>query len=112
MIETRIIESEYSIFKTGGKQYQAVVGETLAIEKIEGEAGSEVVFNEVLFIKKGEGNYTLGTPFVKGALVKSTIVKQTQGPKLIVFKFKRRKKYRLKKGHRQPLTVVRFVSIY
>lgn len=104
-------EKEYAIFKTGGKQYQAVVGQTLAVEKIEGEDGSSVNFDEVLFVKKGDDNYEFGRPFIKGAAVKAKILKQTKGPKLVIFKFRRRKKSRVKNGHRQPLTVVRFEAI-
>lgn len=104
-------EKEYAIFKTGGKQYQAVIGQTLAVEKIEGQDGDSVDFNEVLFLKNGDDNYEFGRPFIKGAAVKAKIVKQTKGPKLVIFKFKRRKRSRVKNGHRQPLTVVRFESL-
>jgi large subunit ribosomal protein L21 len=103
-------EKEYAIFETGGKQYQAVLGKTLAVEKIEVKDGDNVSFDQVLFIKRGEGNYEFGRPLVQGAVIKASIVKQTKGPKLVIFKFKKRKKYRVKKGHRQPLTVVRFES--
>lgn len=101
---------KYAIFKTGGKQYQAIEGKTIAIEKIEGEAGDTIDFNEVLFIKHGEDKFEFGSPFLSTG-IKATIVKQTKGEKLIVFKFKRRKKVRVKKGHRQPLTVVRIMAI-
>lgn len=104
-------EKEYAIFQTGGKQYQAVVGKTLAVEKLEGEAGDLIDFNEVLLLKKGEGDVILGRPFIEGASIKASIVKQTKGPKLVIAKFKRRKKSRVKNGHRQPLTVVRFEQI-
>ena len=100
----------YAIIKTGGKQYQAVAGKTLAVEKIEGEPGTSLKFSEVLFRKTGEGQFEIGTPLLAGA-VTATIVKHMQGPKLIVFKFKRRKKVRVKKGHRQPITVVRIETI-
>ena len=108
--KTGIFEA-YSIFQTGGKQYQAIVGKTIAIEKIEGEAGSSIDFNEVLFRKKSDNKFEFGKPYVSGATVKGSIVKQTKGPKLIIFKFGRRKKIRTKKGHRQPLTVIRVESI-
>ena len=100
----------YAIFQTGGKQYQAVTGKTLAIEKLEGQTGDKVEFKEVLFKKDAKGA-EIGAPFVKNALIKAYIVKQTRGPKVIAFKFKRRKKSRVKKGHRQPLTVVRIEAI-
>ena len=102
---------EYAIFETGGKQYQAIPGKTLAIEKIEGESGTEIIFDKVYFRKTEGSNYEVGQPIVDGSVIKATIVKQTKAPKVIIFKFKRRKKYRVKKGHRQPQTVVRFESI-
>ena len=102
---------QYAIFQAGGKQYQAIPGKTLALEKIEGEAGAKIEFSEVLFRKKGEGKFEIGQPFVKGAVLKASIVKQDKAPKIIVFRFKRRKGIRVKRGHRQPFTVVRFDSI-
>lgn len=101
----------YAIFQTGGKQYQAIPGKTVAIEKLEGNDGDPITFSEVLFIKRGEGNYEFGQPVVKNATITASIVKQTKGPKVIAFKFKRRKKSRVKRGHRQPITVVRIESI-
>lgn len=100
----------YAIFQTGGKQYQAIEGKTVAVEKLEGEAGDQLIFNEVLFRKEAPGKFEIGEPFLKEP-VKATIVKQDKGPKLIAFRFKRRKKVRVKKGHRQPITVIRIESI-
>lgn len=102
---------KYAIFQTGGKQYQAIPGQTVAIEKIEGEAGTALSFSEVLFRKQGADKFEFGQPFVEGATIKASIVKQTQGPKIIIFKFKRRTKGRVRKGHRQPITVVRIENI-
>ena len=101
---------KYAIFKTGGKQYQAVEGKTVAIEKIEGEIGAAVEFNEVLLRKTGEESVEIGTPFLKGP-IKASIVRQAKSPKVIVFRFKRRKKSRVKRGHRQQFTVVRIETI-
>lgn len=101
---------KFAIIQTGGKQYQAIPGRTLAIEKIEGEDGSTLEFREVLFRKTGNGQFEFGQPFLKTA-VKASIIKQTKGPKVIIFKFKRRKKYRLKRGHRQQYTIVRIEAI-
>lgn len=101
---------KYAIFQTGGKQYQAVEGKTIAIEKIEGEAGTPIEFKEVLLRKSSDGKIEIGRPLLEGS-IKASIVKQMRGPKLVVFKFKRRKKVRVKKGHRQSLTVVRVDSI-
>lgn len=101
----------YAIFQTGGKQYQAIPGKTIAIEKIEGEVGAKVTFSDVLLRKNDEKTIEFGQPFVQGAVIKASIVRQGRGPKIIVFRFKRREKYRVKKGHRQPLSVVRIEEI-
>lgn len=100
----------YAIFQTGGKQYQAVEGKTVAIEKIDGESGDVLEFKEVLFRKKGDNQFEIGKPHLDSP-VKASIVKQTKGPKLISFRFKRRKKVRVKQGHRQHVTVIRIESI-
>jgi len=101
---------KYAIFKTGGKQYQGIEGKTVAIEKIEGEPGSMLEFKEVLLRKTAPGEIEIGQPFL-GNSVKASIVKQMKGPKLIIFKFKRRKKSRVKKGHRQQMTIIRIEAI-
>ena len=101
---------KYAIFQTGGKQYQAIEGKTLAIEKIEGEAGQPLEFNEVLLRKTGASDVEIGKPFV-GTSVKASIIKQDKSPKVYSFRFKRRKKVRVKKGHRQPFTVIRIEAI-
>lgn len=100
----------YAIFKTGGKQYQGIEGKTVAVEKIEGDLGTKVTFDEVLFRKSSADAYEIGQPLVKGS-VTASIVRQMKGPKLIAFQFRRRKKSRVKKGHRQLITVVRIESI-
>lgn len=104
----------YAIIQTGGKQYQAVAGKTIAIEKLNIEAGENVTFNEVLLRKTMGADskevIEVGQPFVKTP-VTATIVKHIRGPKIIVFHFKRRKKYKRKTGHRQPYTIVRITAI-
>ncbi len=100
----------YAIFQTGGKQYQALENKTIAIEQIDAEEGATVEFNEVLLRKLGSGQIEVGQPYLSTPL-KATVVKHTKGPKLIVFKFKRRKKHMRKQGHRQPLTVIRITSL-
>ena len=102
---------QYVVFQTGGKQYQAIPGKTLAIEKIEGEAGAQLSFTEVLLRKSAEASVEIGAPFVAGAVMKASIVKQMRGEKIVVFRHKRRKKSRVRKGHRQPITVIRIESI-
>lgn len=96
----------YAIIQTGGKQYQAIEGKTLAIEKLNAEPGAMVEFKDVLLRKSATGAVQIGQPFLSGP-VKASIIKHIKGPKVIIFKFKRRKKCRVKKGHRQPITVVR-----
>jgi large subunit ribosomal protein L21 len=112
MSVTNLPEIEkYAIFQTGGKQYQAIPGKTLAVEKLEGNAGDKLSFTEILFRKNGAEKFEFGQPFIKGASIKASIVKQTKGDKIVIFKFKRRSKYRTKKGHRQPITVIRIESV-
>lgn len=96
----------YAIFITGGKQYRAAEGETIFVEKLEGEAGQEVVFDQVLLV--GD---KVGTPLVEGAKVTGTIEKQGKGKKIVVFKMKAKKNYRKKQGHRQAYTKVVINSI-
>jgi large subunit ribosomal protein L21 len=105
------VAQQYVVFQTGGKQYQAIPGKTLAIEKIEGEPGAALSFNEVLLRKTGEDAVEIGTPYVPGAVLTASIVKQMRGDKLVIFRHKRRKKSRVRKGHRQPITVIRIESI-
>ena len=100
----------YAIFANGGKQYQAIEGKTISIEKIEGEAGDKFEIDTILFRKLAEDSFEIGQPLVSGKII-ATIVKQMKDPKVIVFKFKRRKKVRVKNGHRQPKTVIRIDSI-
>ena len=92
--ENKVVFEKYAIFQTGGKQYQAIPGKTLAIEKIEGESGTALEFKEVLFRKQGEDSIEIGQPFVDGAAIRASIIKQTKDPKIIIFKFGRRKKTR------------------
>jgi len=100
----------YAIFETGGKQYQAIPGKTVAIEKIEGNAGDKIEIKEVLFRKTGEDKFEIGQPFVNGVILHASIVKQAKGPKVIVFRHKRRHKQRTKNGHRQLMTIIRIES--
>lgn len=104
------VANEYVLFQTGGKQYQGIPGKTLAIEKIAGESGDTVEFSTVMLRKQGD-SIEIGTPFVEKALIKASIVKQMRAPKIVVFRHKRRKKSRVRKGHRQPITVIRIESI-
>ena len=100
----------YAIIKTGGKQYRVEPGKTYRIPSLEGEAGSDVEFNDVLLGNDGE-NVRTGVPALKGARVTGEIVKHGRGEKIIVFKHKRRKNYARKRGHRQGFTEVRINDI-
>ncbi len=104
----------YAIFETGGKQYQAVVGKTVAIEKLAESAGQKVSFENVLLRKTfnagGQAIVEIGRPFLKSP-ISASIIKHARAPKITVFHLKRRKKYKRKAGHRQPYTVVRIETI-
>lgn len=102
----------YAVIQTGGKQYRAEPGQTLWVEKLEGDAGTKVTFDQVLLVAPGEGkDVAIGAPTVAGAKVTGEIVEQGLGEKLVVFKFRRRKNYVRKTGHRQELTAVKIESI-
>jgi large subunit ribosomal protein L21 len=100
----------YAVIKTGGKQYRVAANDVLNVEKLEGDAGSQVEFTEVLMIA-GTGEPQVGKPLIPGAKVVAELVQQSRGPKLIAFKKRRRKNSRRKKGHRQDLTTVRIKDI-
>ncbi len=95
----------YAIVRTGGKQYQVSQGDKLRVEKIDGQVGDTIELEDVLMVVE-DGNVNIGTPQLEKALVKATIVEQGKAKKIIVFKKKRRKGYRLKQGHRQPYTSI------
>ena len=95
-----------AIFVTGGKQYMVEEGQEIFVEKLEGDVDSEIVFDEVLYV---DGK--VGTPTVKGAKVVCKILKQGKQKKVLVFKYKPKKKYRKTQGHRQPYTKILIKSI-
>lgn len=99
----------YAIFKTGGKQYRVNQGDVIEIEKLDVEPGSETTFSEVLFI--GEGADIKVGAALKGATVVAEVVEQFKGPKLLHYRYKRRKGYHRSVGHRQKLTRVKIKSI-
>ena len=100
----------FAVIVTGGKQYKVAEGDTLFIEKLEAEEGAAVKFDQVLMVGDGE-NVKVGTPVVEGAAVEAKVVKNGKGKKIYVFKMKRKKNYRRKKGHRQPFTKVEITKI-
>jgi len=100
----------YAVINSGGKQYRLREGELLHLERLDGEIGDQVVFDQVLLVGN-DGSPLVGTPTVDGARVVGTIVEQGKGDKIVVFKFKKRKMYRRRTGHRQLLTTVKIDSI-
>ena len=100
----------YAIIVTGGKQYKVSEGDTLFIEKLEAQEGAEVTFDEVLMVGEGE-DVKVGAPIVEGAKVEAKVLKNGKAKKIYVFKMKRKKNERKKKGHRQPFTKVEITKI-
>ncbi|MCR4396467.1 MAG: 50S ribosomal protein L21 [Candidatus Saccharicenans sp.] len=101
----------FAVIKTGGKQYRVKVGDVLSVEKLEAEKGQVVHFDQVLLLEDGS-QVQVGTPYLEKARVAAEVLDDYKGEKVIVFKKKRRKGYRRKKGHRQLLTRVRISGIY
>lgn len=93
----------YAIIETGGKQYRVKEGDTLFVEKLDANQGETVTIDNVLAVSK-DGNLTVGTPIVDGAKVEAKVIEQGKAKKVIVFKYKPKKDYRKKRGHRQPYT--------
>ncbi len=100
----------YAVIKTGGKQHRVSEGDVIAIEKIRGDKGEAVVFDQVLMVEK-EGDIRVGRPVVEGAKVVGEILAQTKGDKIAVYKTKKRKGYHKKIGHRQQLTSMKIREI-
>ena len=100
----------YAVVATGGKQYKVKEGEILRVEKLTGDIGSQVAFDQVLMLSDGE-TVKVGQPVLEGVQVKGHIIEQGKGKKIIVFKYKRRKRYRRKQGHRQLFTAVQIDAI-
>ncbi|MGB2762043.1 MAG: 50S ribosomal protein L21 [Minisyncoccales bacterium] len=100
----------FAVIKTGGKQYLVEPGTKLKIEKLDAKEEKEITFKEVLLLEKNK-KLEIGTPFVKGAKVIGKILKQGKGKKVIIFKYKAKKRYRKKTGHRQLFTEVEILKI-
>ncbi len=100
----------YAVLETGGKQYRVQVGDEINVEKLGIEAEQEVVFDKILVVGEGS-DVKVGAPYVEGASVKGTVLENGKGKKIIVFKYKAKKDYRKKRGHRQPYTTVRIDAI-
>lgn len=100
----------FAVIKTGGKQYLVQPGDKLEIEKLDAKEGKEVVFHEVLLCDKNR-KLEIGTPLVKGAKVQAKVLGEVKGEKLIIFKYKPKKRYKRKIGHRQQFTQVEITGI-
>ena len=100
----------YALVKTGGKQYRVAKDDTILVERIAAEEGAEVILNDIVMLGDGD-KVTIGAPTVDGAAVSATVVRQTRGPKIIIFRRKRRKNHRRTQGHRQDLTLLKINDI-
>ena len=101
---------KYAIVEDGGKQYKAVVGQTIEVDHFSAEVGDELDLERVLLIVDDEGT-SIGSPYIKGVKIQATVMAQIKAPKVIVFKYKPKKRYRVKQGHRQQYTRIRIDSI-
>ncbi|MDD5370059.1 MAG: 50S ribosomal protein L21 [Anaerolineaceae bacterium] len=101
---------KYAIIENGGKQFRVAEGGTIEVDVLPLQAGEQVELMDVLLFVDGE-SVSVGTPLVSGARVMTTVVEQTKGPKLIVFKYRPKKRYRVKTGHRQKYTRLKIESI-
>lgn len=101
---------KYAIVEDGGKQYKAVEGGVIDVDRFDVEIGEQVDLERVLLVADGE-TIAIGTPLVAGAKVQATVLDQVKGPKVVVFKYKPKKRYRVKKGHRQQYTRLQIDSI-
>ena len=100
----------YALVKTGGKQYRVSKDDTILVERIAAEEGAEVILNDIVMLGDGD-KVTIGTPRVDGAAVSATVLRQTRGPKIIIFRRKRRKNHRRTQGHRQDLTLLKINDV-
>ena len=100
----------YAVIETGGKQYRVQEGDIITVEKLNVEAGDKIVFDKVLVLA-GEGDLKVGAPYVEGAAVAGEVVENGKGKKVIIYKYKAKKDYRKKQGHRQPYTLVEITSV-
>lgn len=100
----------FAVVRTGGKQYRVATGDVVRVEKLAGDVGKTVEISDVLLVA-GDGDVRVGLPRVEGAKVTAEIVEQGRARKVIIYKYKRRKRYRRKQGHRQRFTALRVKSI-
>ena len=100
----------YAIIETGGKQYDVRVGDTIKVEKLDADAGENITFDKVLLVSGGDAP-KVGAPYVEGATVTASVIEQGKAKKVIVYKYKAKKGYHKKKGHRQPFTSLKVEAI-
>lgn len=100
----------YAVIETGGKQYRVQEGDVITVEKLDLEAGEKITFDKVLLISDGE-TIKVGAPFVASCNVAGTVVEHGKGQKVIIFKYKAKKDYRKKQGHRQPYTMIKIEKV-
>jgi len=100
----------YALVKTGGKQYRVSKDDTILVERLAAEEGEQIILNDIVMLGDGD-KVTIGTPLVDGAGVSATVMRQTRGPKIIIFRRKRRKNHRRTQGHRQDLTLLKINDI-
>ena len=100
----------YALVKTGGKQYRVSKDDTILVERLSAEEGEQIILNDIVMLGDGD-TVTIGTPRVEGAGVSATVIRQTRGPKIIIFRRKRRKNHRRTQGHRQDLTLLKINEI-
>ena len=104
------MEAMYALVRTGGKQYRVSKDDTILVERISADEGAQVILDDVVMLGDGD-KVTIGTPRVEGAAVSATVMRQTRGPKIIIFRRKRRKNHRRTQGHRQDLTLLKINAI-
>lgn len=101
----------YAIVEIGGKQYRVEEGDVLQLDRLQGDEGEKIELGRVLMVGGGEGEATIGTPAIEGAVVSATILEHARDKKKIVFRYRNKNRYRVKKGHRQPISRIKIESI-
>ena len=101
----------FAVFKAGGHQYRVQKGDEIEVDKLTGSEGDKVEFENVLMVGDSKGSPKVGSPFLSGAKVSAKIKKQARQPKILVFKYKRRKNYKRTKGHSQPVSLIEITGI-
>ena len=109
-VERYRMEAMYALVKTGGKQYRVAKDDKILVERIAADEGAEIILDDIIMLGDGD-KVTVGTPHVDGAAVSAKVVRQTRGPKIIIFRRKRRKNHRRTQGHRQELTLLQITGI-